>query len=85
MNAVLYDPEALLVEELPLDREPMMALVGAVLAWEDANGLRAGDCAQTALLLTGNARIVAEVSRHRAASCGRWPSRSSRRRSAACR
>ncbi|MFB8037729.1 restriction endonuclease [Streptomyces sp. NPDC056004] len=42
----------------------MMALVGAVLAWEDANGLRTGDCAQTALLLTGNARIVAEVSWH---------------------
>ncbi|MEU2135201.1 DUF6415 family natural product biosynthesis protein [Streptomyces sp. NPDC018352] len=65
MNAVLYDPEALLAEELPLDRAPMMALVDAMLAREDASGLRAGDCAQIALLLTGHARIVAaEVSRH---------------------
>ncbi|MEU2134841.1 DUF6415 family natural product biosynthesis protein [Streptomyces sp. NPDC018352] len=65
MNAVLYDPEALLAEELPLDRAPMMALVDAMLARKDASGLRAGDCAQIALLLTGHARIVAaEVSRH---------------------
>ncbi|MGW1847744.1 DUF6415 family natural product biosynthesis protein [Streptomyces sp. NPDC001966] len=65
MNAVLYDPEALLAEELPLDRAPMMALVDAMLARTDASGLRAGDCAQIALLLTGHARIVAaEVSRH---------------------
>ncbi|MCX4736978.1 DUF6415 family natural product biosynthesis protein [Streptomyces sp. NBC_01363] len=65
MSAVLYDPEALLAEELPLDRAPMMALVDAMLARKDANGLRAGDCAQIALLLTGHARIVAaEVSRH---------------------
>ncbi|MGW2089113.1 DUF6415 family natural product biosynthesis protein [Streptomyces sp. NPDC001880] len=65
MNAVLYDPEALLAEELPLDRAPMMALVDAMLARKDASGLRAGDCAQIALLLTGHARLVAaEVSRH---------------------
>ncbi|MGY3056721.1 hypothetical protein ACVWZD_000966 [Streptomyces sp. TE3672] len=65
MNAVLYDPEALQAEELPLDRAPMMALVDAMLARKDASGLRAGDCAQIALLLTGHARIVAaEVSRH---------------------
>ncbi|MCX4869469.1 DUF6415 family natural product biosynthesis protein [Streptomyces sp. NBC_00825] len=65
MNAVLYDPEALLAEELPLDRAPMKALVDAMPAREDASGLRAGDCAQIALLLTGHARIVAaEVSRH---------------------
>ncbi|WP_405721035.1 helicase associated domain-containing protein [Streptomyces sp. NBC_00046] len=65
MSAVLYDPEALLAEELPLDRAPMMALVDAMLARKDASGLRAGDCAQIALLLTGHARIVAaEVSRH---------------------
>ncbi|MFE3946736.1 restriction endonuclease [Streptomyces sp. NPDC059118] len=65
MNAVLYDPEALLAEELPLDRARIMALVDAMLAQEDASGLRAGDCAQIALLLTGHARIVpAEVSRH---------------------
>ncbi|MGW9117831.1 DUF6415 family natural product biosynthesis protein [Streptomyces sp. NPDC055663] len=65
MNAVLYDPEALLAEELPLDRAPMMALVDAMLARKDASGLRACDCAQIALLLTGHARIVAaEVSRH---------------------
>ncbi|GAA1293039.1 DUF6415 family natural product biosynthesis protein [Streptomyces sanglieri] len=65
MNAVLYDPEAFLAEELPLDRAPIMALVDAMLAREDASGLRAGDCGQIALLLTGHARIVAaEVSRH---------------------
>ncbi|MFG3533039.1 DUF6415 family natural product biosynthesis protein [Streptomyces sp. NPDC047917] len=65
MNAVLYDPEALLAEQLPLDRAPMMALVDAMLARKDASGLRAGDCAQIALLLTGHARIVAaEVSQH---------------------
>ncbi|MFE5097359.1 DUF6415 family natural product biosynthesis protein [Streptomyces sp. NPDC056638] len=64
-HTVLYDPEALLAEELPLDRAPITALVDAMLARKDANGLRAGDCAQIALLLTGHARIVAaEVSRH---------------------
>lgn len=64
MSAVLYDPEALLDQEMPLDRAPITALVDAMLARKDASGLRAGDCAQIALLLTGHARIVAaEVSR----------------------
>ncbi|MER5358523.1 restriction endonuclease [Streptomyces sp. NPDC002785] len=65
MSAVLHDPEALLDQELPLDRAPITALVDAMLARKDASGLRAGDCAQIALLLTGHARIVAaEVHRH---------------------
>ncbi|MEV0488773.1 restriction endonuclease [Streptomyces atratus] len=63
-HTVLYDPEAVLTEELPLDRAPITALADAMLARKDASGLRAGDCAQIALVLTGHARIVAaEVSR----------------------
>ncbi|MGW2182703.1 DUF6415 family natural product biosynthesis protein [Streptomyces sp. NPDC001732] len=63
-HGVLYDPEALLAEELPLDRAPVTALADAILARKNADGLRAGDCAQIALLLTGHARVVAaEVGR----------------------
>ncbi|MDK0524783.1 DUF6415 family natural product biosynthesis protein [Streptomyces sp. ML-6] len=61
---VLHDPEALLAEELPLDRTPVTALADAILARKNVKGLRAGDCAQIALLLTGHARVVAaEVGR----------------------
>ncbi|MFJ4577510.1 restriction endonuclease [Streptomyces sp. NPDC088846] len=64
-HTVLYDPEALLAEELPFDRAPITVLVDAMLARKDASGLQAGDCAQIAVLLTGHARIVAAtVSRH---------------------
>ncbi|MEU9621642.1 restriction endonuclease [Streptomyces sp. NPDC048155] len=62
-HSVLYDPEAVRTEELPLDRAPFMALADAMLTRKDASGLRAGDCTQIALVLTGHARIVAaEVS-----------------------
>ncbi|MFB7919256.1 restriction endonuclease [Streptomyces sp. NPDC056061] len=63
-HTVLYDPEALLTEHLPLDRAPITALVDAVLALEDPEGLRARDCAQIALLLTGHTRVVAAELRH---------------------
>ncbi|MFE2498794.1 DUF6415 family natural product biosynthesis protein [Streptomyces scopuliridis] len=65
-HTVLYDPEGILAETLPLDRGPHLALAGAVLAWGTAPaGLRAADCAQISLLLTGHARCVASDVRRR--------------------
>jgi hypothetical protein len=67
---VLYDPEGLIEAELPLDREPYMCLVKAVLAWADDAVLPPSDCEQIALQLTGHARAVAaDVRRH----CGKLP------------
>ncbi|MFE3144319.1 DUF6415 family natural product biosynthesis protein [Streptomyces scopuliridis] len=65
-HTVLYDPEGILAETLPLDRGPHLALAAAVLAWGTAPaGLRAADCAQISLLLTGHARCVASDVRRR--------------------
>ncbi|MFJ8982688.1 restriction endonuclease [Streptomyces sp. NPDC102282] len=58
-HTVLYDPEGLLGAELPLDREPHMALVKEVLGWEDMADVASGDCLQIALQLTGHGRAVA--------------------------
>ncbi|MBV9024658.1 MAG: restriction endonuclease [Streptomycetaceae bacterium] len=55
---VVYDPEGRL-GVLPLDREPHMSLVKAVLAWPDTAELPPSDCEQIALQLTGHARAVA--------------------------
>lgn len=57
---VLYDPDGLLGAELPLDREPHMALVKEVLAWEDMADVARDDCLQIALQLTGHGRAVAD-------------------------
>ncbi|MFF3404404.1 DUF6415 family natural product biosynthesis protein [Streptomyces sp. NPDC002659] len=56
---VLYDPEGVLDLELPLDREPHMSLVKAVLALTDPAALQPRDYDQIALQLTGHARLVA--------------------------
>ncbi|WSQ82760.1 restriction endonuclease (plasmid) [Streptomyces sp. NBC_01213] len=65
-HTVLYDPEAIVAEAVPLDRAPHLALVAAVLAWgPDPLGLRAADCAQISLQLTGHARCVASDVRRR--------------------
>ncbi|MFD9714436.1 DUF6415 family natural product biosynthesis protein [Streptomyces sp. NPDC060006] len=65
-HTVLYDPEGILAETLPLDRDPHLALVAAVLAWgPNPVGLRAADCAQISLQLTGHARCVASDVRRR--------------------
>ncbi|WP_274036707.1 DUF6415 family natural product biosynthesis protein [Streptomyces sp. MMBL 11-1] len=65
-HTVLYDPEGILAETLPLDRDPHLALVAAVLAWgPHPVGLRAADCAQISLQLTGHARCVASDVRRR--------------------
>lgn len=58
-NTVLYDPEGLIEAELPLDREPYMCLVKAVLAWTDDTAVPPSDCEQIALQLTGHGRAVA--------------------------
>ncbi|TBO58896.1 restriction endonuclease [Streptomyces kasugaensis] len=68
---ILYDPEGLIDAELPLDREPHMSLVKAVLTLTSpespGDALRPRDYAQIALQLTGHARaIAAEVRRHSA-------------------
>ncbi|MFF4647482.1 DUF6415 family natural product biosynthesis protein [Streptomyces sp. NPDC001389] len=57
---VLYDPEGLLGAELPLDRAPYLVLVREVLDWPDMADVRADDCQQLALQLTGHGRAVAE-------------------------
>ncbi|MFH8343100.1 DUF6415 family natural product biosynthesis protein [Streptomyces sp. AM6-12] len=57
---VLHDPDGLLGAELPLDREPHMALVKEVLAWPDMADVASGDCLQIALQLTGHGRAVAD-------------------------
>lgn len=57
---VLYDPEGVLDAELPLDREPHMSLVKAVLAWTNRSDvLQPRDSEQIALQLTGHARALA--------------------------
>ncbi len=57
--AVLFDPDRD-VDFLPLDREPHLQLVQAVLAWDGAEQApRPGDCEQIGLQLTGHARLVA--------------------------
>jgi uncharacterized protein DUF6415 len=62
----LHDPEGLLDAELPLDREPYMSLVKAVLAWTDpGDALQPRDYEQIALQLTGHARAVAADVRRR--------------------
>lgn len=58
-HTVLHDPEGLLDAELPLDREPHMSLVKAVLAWTDEVELPPSDYEQIALQLTGHARALA--------------------------
>ncbi|KIF67096.1 hypothetical protein HY68_35785 [Streptomyces sp. AcH 505] len=65
-HRVLHDPECILAEPLPLDRDPHLALATAVLAWGVAPaGLRADDCEQISLQLTGHARCVASDVRRR--------------------
>lgn len=63
---VLYDPEGLIDAELPLDREPHMSLVNAVLALKrPGDALQPRDYEQIVLQLTGHARAVAaDVQRH---------------------
>ncbi|MGW8883884.1 restriction endonuclease [Streptomyces sp. NPDC055749] len=59
-HTVLHDPESILAESMPLDREMHLALSAAVLAWEPAEaGLRSADVEQISLQLTGHARCVA--------------------------
>ncbi|WP_437100969.1 DUF6415 family natural product biosynthesis protein [Streptomyces kronopolitis] len=66
-HTVLYDPHGTIEAQLPLDREPHLSLVKAVLAWTDTADLRESDLAQIALQLTGHAQIVAADLRRRAA------------------
>jgi hypothetical protein len=63
-HSVLHDPEGLL-DDLPLDREPLMLMVSAVLAVTDPEALAPGDCELIALLLTGQARLIADDVRRR--------------------
>lgn len=75
-HTVLYDPEGLIEAELPLDREPYMLLVKAVLAWQAGTNVAPRDCEQIALQLTGHGRAVAaDVRRH----CDKLPALSSTR------
>jgi hypothetical protein len=72
-HTVLYDPEGLIEAELPLDREPHMCLVKAVLAWQAGTDIPPSDCEQIALQLTGHGRAVAaDVWGY----CGKLPVRS---------
>ncbi|MFJ5050457.1 DUF6415 family natural product biosynthesis protein [Streptomyces sp. NPDC088719] len=65
-STVVYDPSGAVTGWLPLDRDPHLALVAAVLAWGPAPaGVRAADCAQIGLQLTGHAQCVAADVRHR--------------------
>jgi hypothetical protein len=66
-HTVLHDPHALVDEQLPLDREPHMLLVQAVLAWTSASTVAPRDCEQIALQLSGHARSVAADIRWRCA------------------
>ncbi|MFH9871600.1 DUF6415 family natural product biosynthesis protein [Streptomyces lydicus] len=64
---VVYDPDGRLDADLglPLDREPHMRLVQAVIAWDGPATLQPRDYDQIALQLTGHARAVAaEVRRY---------------------
>ncbi|MFB1048968.1 DUF6415 family natural product biosynthesis protein [Streptomyces chrestomyceticus] len=57
---ILYDPEGLWEQALPLDREPYLSLVTAVLAWTGPEPvLQPRDDEQINLHLTGHARAVA--------------------------
>lgn len=59
-HTVLYDPESVVAQSMPLDREMHLALTAAVLAWEPGEaGLRSADVEQISLQLTGHARCVA--------------------------
>ncbi|WDG26866.1 restriction endonuclease [Streptomyces sp. CA-278952] len=65
-GTVVYDPSGAVTGGLPLDRDPYLALVAAVLAWgPNPAGVRAADCAQIGLQLTGHAHCVAADSRQR--------------------
>ncbi|MFJ2900646.1 DUF6415 family natural product biosynthesis protein [Streptomyces sp. NPDC087218] len=67
-HTVLYDPDALIEANLPLDREPYELLVKTVLAWTGTETLTERDYKQIALQLTGHARAIAsDVRRHAAA------------------
>ncbi|UFQ19629.1 MULTISPECIES: DUF6415 family natural product biosynthesis protein [Streptomyces] len=58
-------------EASPLEREPYMSLVQAVLAWSvPETAPRPRDCEQIALLLAAHARALADDLRHR---CTRLP------------
>ncbi|MFH8289976.1 DUF6415 family natural product biosynthesis protein [Streptomyces sp. NPDC018059] len=58
-------------EASPLDREPYLSLVKAVLAWSVSDTvLRPRDCEQIALQLSGQAGVLAEDLRRR---CTRLP------------
>ncbi|WP_406390213.1 DUF6415 family natural product biosynthesis protein [Streptomyces sp. NBC_00882] len=75
-HQVLNDPDGVLDDELPLDREPHQLLVRAVLAVSDPAALAPADCTQIALQLTGHARIVARDVEQLA---GQLPERDGRR------
>lgn len=64
-HSVVHDPHALFNDELPLDRERNTELVDAVLAWQGADAIPAGDCALIALQLTGHARAMTSDIRRR--------------------
>ncbi|MBT2511328.1 restriction endonuclease [Streptomyces sp. ISL-98] len=71
---VLCDPHGLLTREIPLDREPIMLLVTAVIALPaTGDTLPPTDCEQIARLLAGHARVVADDVR---ALCAQLPRRS---------
>jgi hypothetical protein len=55
-HTILYGPDGLIEAELPLDREPYVCLVRAVLAWTGPKALAERDYEQIALQLTGHAR-----------------------------
>ncbi|MFE3770812.1 DUF6415 family natural product biosynthesis protein [Streptomyces sp. NPDC059122] len=64
---MVYDPDGRFDAELslPLDREPHMQLVRAVISWTDPAALQPRDADQIALQLTGHARAVAAEVRRR--------------------
>ena len=64
---VLHDPEGLVEEQLPLDRQSYESLVKAVLTWTTQHTLTNCDYQQIALQLTGHARAVASDVRRQAA------------------
>ncbi|MFF8717350.1 DUF6415 family natural product biosynthesis protein [Streptomyces sp. NPDC015184] len=66
-HTVLYDPDALIEANLPLDREPYKSLVKTVLAWTGTETLTERDYKQIALQLTGHARAIASNVRRHAA------------------
>ncbi|MFL4496521.1 DUF6415 family natural product biosynthesis protein [Streptomyces sp. VTCC 41912] len=61
---VVFDPEGRFGVGLPLDREPHMQLVRAVISWAGRAPLPPGDAEQIALQLTGHAWAVAAELRH---------------------